>query len=91
MPGRTPASSSKSTSFELIRQTTAGAKLLLLVVAGVALLAGVWRSVWQATGQGAVVAIAVFIVAGLRQSPSRSRRQTVPISASEEPSFSTCS
>jgi bile acid:Na+ symporter, BASS family len=41
-----------------------GAKLLL-VVAAIALLAGVWRSVWEATGQGAVVAIAVFIVAGL--------------------------
>jgi BASS family bile acid:Na+ symporter len=38
---------------------------LLLVVAAVALLAGVWRSVWEATGQGAVVAILVFIVAGL--------------------------
>jgi BASS family bile acid:Na+ symporter len=43
---------------------SSGAKLLLMVAA-VTLLAGVWRSVWEATGQGAVVAIAVFIVAGL--------------------------
>jgi BASS family bile acid:Na+ symporter len=41
-----------------------GAKLLL-VVAAIALLAGVWRSVWEATGQGAVVAIAVFIGSSL--------------------------
>jgi BASS family bile acid:Na+ symporter len=41
-----------------------GAKLLL-VVAAIALLGGVWRSVWEATGQGAVVAITVFIVASL--------------------------
>jgi BASS family bile acid:Na+ symporter len=41
-----------------------GAKLLL-VVAATALLAGVWRSVWEATGQGAVAAITVFIVIGL--------------------------
>ena len=41
-----------------------GAKLLL-VVAAVALFAGVWRSVWEATGQGAVVAITIFIVASL--------------------------
>jgi BASS family bile acid:Na+ symporter len=40
-----------------------GAKLL--VVAAIALLGGVWRSVWEATGQGAVVAITVFIVASL--------------------------
>jgi len=37
----------------------------VLVVAAAALLAGVWRSVWEATGQGAVVAVTVFIVAGL--------------------------
>jgi BASS family bile acid:Na+ symporter len=41
-----------------------GARVLLLVAA-VALLAGVWRSVWAATGQGAVLAIAVFVAAGL--------------------------
>jgi BASS family bile acid:Na+ symporter len=41
-----------------------GAKLLL-VAAAIALLTGVWRSVWEATGQGAVVAISVFIGAGL--------------------------
>jgi BASS family bile acid:Na+ symporter len=41
-----------------------GAKLLL-VVAAIALLASVWRSVWEATGQGAVVAIAVFIGSSL--------------------------
>jgi bile acid:Na+ symporter, BASS family len=40
-----------------------GAKLL--VVAAIALFAGVWRSVWEATGQGAVVAITIFIVASL--------------------------
>jgi BASS family bile acid:Na+ symporter len=38
---------------------------LLLVVGATALLAGVWRSVWAATGQGAVVAITAFILAGL--------------------------
>lgn len=38
---------------------------LLLVVAAIALLAGVWRSVWEATGQGAVVAITLFIVVSL--------------------------
>jgi BASS family bile acid:Na+ symporter len=41
-----------------------GAKLLLVVAVAV-LSAGVWRSVWEATGQGAVIAITVFIVAGL--------------------------
>jgi BASS family bile acid:Na+ symporter len=41
-----------------------GAKVLLLV-AVIALLAGVWRSVWAATGQGGVLAILVFIGAGL--------------------------
>jgi BASS family bile acid:Na+ symporter len=41
-----------------------GAKLLL-VVSAIALLTGVWRSVWEATGQGAVVAITVFVVASL--------------------------
>jgi BASS family bile acid:Na+ symporter len=38
---------------------------LLLTAAAVALLAGVWRSVWEATGQGAILAITAFIVAGL--------------------------
>jgi BASS family bile acid:Na+ symporter len=41
-----------------------GAKLLLVVAATI-LLASMWRSVWEATGQGAIVAIAVFVVAGL--------------------------
>jgi BASS family bile acid:Na+ symporter len=41
-----------------------GARLLLGVAAAV-LLAGVWRSVWAATGQGAVVTIAIFIVTAL--------------------------
>jgi bile acid:Na+ symporter, BASS family len=41
-----------------------GAKVLLLVAA-IALLAGVWRSVWAATGQGGILAILVFIGAGL--------------------------
>jgi BASS family bile acid:Na+ symporter len=41
-----------------------GAKLLLAAGA-IALLAGVWRSVWDATGHGAVVAITAFIVASL--------------------------
>jgi BASS family bile acid:Na+ symporter len=41
-----------------------GAKVLLLVAA-IALLAGVWRSVWAATGQGAILAIVVFVAAGL--------------------------
>jgi BASS family bile acid:Na+ symporter len=41
-----------------------GAKLLL-VTAAIALLGGVWRSVWEATGQGAVVAMTVFIVGSL--------------------------
>ena len=41
-----------------------GSKLLLGVAATV-LLAGVWRSVWEATGQGAIVAIAMFVLVGL--------------------------
>jgi BASS family bile acid:Na+ symporter len=41
-----------------------GAKVLLLV-ATIALSAGVWRSVWAATGQGGILAILVFIGAGL--------------------------
>jgi bile acid:Na+ symporter, BASS family len=41
-----------------------GARVLLLVGA-TALLAGVWRSVWAATGEGGVIAILVFILAGL--------------------------
>src|SRR5688500_12888794 len=41
-----------------------GARVLLLVGA-IALLAGVWRSVWAAIGEGGVLAILVFIVAGL--------------------------
>jgi BASS family bile acid:Na+ symporter len=41
-----------------------GAKILL-IVAAIALLAGVWRSVWAATGRGAILAIVVFIAAGL--------------------------
>ena len=41
-----------------------GARVLLLVGA-IAMLAGVWRSVWAATGEGGVLAILVFIVAGL--------------------------
>lgn len=41
-----------------------GAKMLLMVGV-VALLGGVWRSVWSATGEGGVLAILVFIVAGL--------------------------
>ena len=42
-----------------------GAKLLLLLAAGV-LLAGAWRSAWEATGQGAVVAIVAFVLRRLR-------------------------
>jgi BASS family bile acid:Na+ symporter len=38
---------------------------VLLIVGAIALLAGVWRSVWEATGQGGVLAIVVFIIAGL--------------------------
>jgi BASS family bile acid:Na+ symporter len=41
-----------------------GAKVLL-AVAAIALLAGVWRSVWDATGQGAIVAIVVLVATGL--------------------------
>jgi bile acid:Na+ symporter, BASS family len=41
-----------------------GAKVLLLVGA-IALLAGGWRSVWGATGQGGILAIVVFVAAGL--------------------------
>lgn len=41
-----------------------GAKMLLMVGVG-ALLGGVWRSVWSATGEGAILAILVFVVAGL--------------------------
>jgi BASS family bile acid:Na+ symporter len=40
------------------------AKVLLLVAACV-LLAAVWRAVWNATGQGAILAIVVFVAAGL--------------------------
>jgi BASS family bile acid:Na+ symporter len=38
---------------------------VLLAVGAIALLAGVWRSVWAATGQGSVLAILVFIAVGL--------------------------
>jgi BASS family bile acid:Na+ symporter len=41
-----------------------GAKMLLMVGVG-ALLGGVWRSVWSATGEGAILAILAFVVAGL--------------------------
>jgi BASS family bile acid:Na+ symporter len=41
-----------------------GAKLLLAVAAAL-ILAGMWRSVWEATGQGAIVAITIFVVVGL--------------------------
>lgn len=41
-----------------------GAKLLLAMAAA-ALLASMWRPVWENTGQGAIVAITVFVVAGL--------------------------
>ena len=41
-----------------------GAKLLL-GIAGIALLSSVWRPVWEATGQGAIVAIIMFVAAGL--------------------------
>jgi len=41
-----------------------GAKVLLLAGA-VALLAGAWRSVWDATGQAGILAIVVFVGAGL--------------------------
>jgi len=41
-----------------------GAQLLMAVAATV-LLAGVWQSVWEVTGQGAIAAFTVFIVAGL--------------------------
>jgi BASS family bile acid:Na+ symporter len=41
-----------------------GAKLLLYVAA-IALLAGVWRSVWDATGEAGILAIVVFVAAGL--------------------------
>jgi BASS family bile acid:Na+ symporter len=40
------------------------AKVLLLLAASV-LLAAVWRAVWNATGEGAVLAIVVFVAAGL--------------------------
>jgi BASS family bile acid:Na+ symporter len=41
-----------------------GAKILL-IVATVALLAGVWRTVWEATGEAGVLAIIVFVATGL--------------------------
>jgi BASS family bile acid:Na+ symporter len=41
-----------------------GAKWLLVAAAAM-LLASVWRTVWEATGQGAVVTITVFVVVGL--------------------------
>ena len=41
-----------------------GAKVLLVVAATV-ILASMWRSVWEATGQGAIVAITVFVVVSL--------------------------
>jgi bile acid:Na+ symporter, BASS family len=41
-----------------------GAKLLLFVAA-IALLAGVWRSVWDATEEAGVLAIVVFVACGL--------------------------
>jgi len=41
-----------------------GAKVLLLVAA-TALLAGVWRSVWDATGGGGILAIVFLVAAGL--------------------------
>ncbi|HEY7190875.1 MAG TPA: hypothetical protein VH436_30195 [Vicinamibacterales bacterium] len=41
-----------------------GARVLLLAGA-IALLAGGWRAVWGATGQGGILAIVVFVAAGL--------------------------
>jgi BASS family bile acid:Na+ symporter len=38
---------------------------ILLPLAGVALLAGTWRLVWAAIGEGTLVAILVFVTAGL--------------------------
>jgi BASS family bile acid:Na+ symporter len=38
---------------------------VLLLLAGVVLIAAAWRSVWDATGQGGVLAIVVFVIAGL--------------------------
>jgi bile acid:Na+ symporter, BASS family len=38
---------------------------VLLLVAAVAVIAAVWRSVWNATGGGGVLAIVVFVAAGL--------------------------
>jgi BASS family bile acid:Na+ symporter len=38
---------------------------VLLPLAGVALLAGTWRMLWDAIGEGTVVAILVFVMAGV--------------------------
>jgi BASS family bile acid:Na+ symporter len=38
---------------------------ILLTVGAIALLAGVWRSVWNATGEAGILAIVVFVAAGL--------------------------
>jgi len=50
---------------ERIAGTVSFAAKVLLMVGAIALLAGAWRSVWGATGQGSILAIVVFIVAGL--------------------------
>jgi BASS family bile acid:Na+ symporter len=38
---------------------------VLLLVGVIALLAGLWRSIWAATGEGSILAIIVFVIAGL--------------------------
>ena len=48
----------------IVSSVSLGARVLL-VVGVIALMAGVWRSVWEATGGGGILAIVVFVVAGL--------------------------
>ena len=48
----------------IVSSVSRGARVLL-AVGVVALMAGVWRSVWEATGGGGILAIVVFVVAGL--------------------------
>ena len=48
----------------IVGSVSLGARVLL-AVGVIALAAGVWRSVWEATGGGGILAIVVFVVAGL--------------------------
>jgi BASS family bile acid:Na+ symporter len=52
-------------AFALVRLFDIREVVEISLVAAIALLAGVWRSVWDATGEGGILAIVVLVTAGL--------------------------